>query len=133
MHPCPKPRIPSFAVPLAAAIFAFCLGAVQVAPALAAEQGREFNRSFPLESGDGISLANLAGSVTITEGSGSQVVVRAVAHVEASSASETQKILDGLGWERARRGDMANGWAVAYPLDDYRRVHNPRRDSSNAD
>ncbi len=83
---------------------------------------RTFTESFPADSP--VRLANLAGSVEIVAGGGSQVVVETTVHAAGRDAAETQRLLDALRWEEGEVKGKA-GWALSYPLRDYDEYHYP--------
>lgn len=92
-------------------------------PAAAAEESRRFTRSFPADQA--VRLANLAGRVTVEAGSGDSVEVVATVYAEASSATETRRLLDAMAWKGSDHVLKERGWALAYPVDDYDSFHYP--------
>ncbi len=93
-------------------------------PALAAET-RKIERSF--DPGNGLTIANLAGTFEIVPGSGSEVLVSATVHAEGEGAAETRALLDAMDWIR-HKGD----WTLSYPVDDYRGFAYPMRRSGHS-
>lgn len=86
---------------------------------------RTFTESFPASSP--VRLANLAGSVEIVAGSGSEVVVEATVHAAGRNAEETEQLLNVLRWEEGEvRGER--GWALTYPTRDHDEYHYPGTD-----
>lgn len=83
---------------------------------------RTFTESFPADSP--VRLANLAGSVELVAGDGSEVVVEATAHAKGRNAEETARLLESLRWEEA---DVSGkrGWALSYPVRDHDEYHYP--------
>lgn len=87
---------------------------------------RSFTESFPA-TGE-IRLANLAGSVELIAGTGSEVTVEATVHAAGRDAAETERLLQSLRWVRARDGQ---GWALSYPTGEHRGFHYPGREDSS--
>jgi DUF4097 and DUF4098 domain-containing protein YvlB len=103
------------------------LGLCLVAGQLAAEPlVRTFRQTFPMTPGAILRLANLAGQVELVPGAGNQVVVDATVHGEASGASETQWMVQGMQWVRAQDGKGRDEWALAYPVERYRSFFYPQ-------
>ena len=94
------------------------LAAVVVAGPVAAVESRTFTESFPADRA--VRLANLAGTVDLLPGSGDRVRVEATVYAEGDSAAETRRLLDGMGWRESRHVLGEAGWALSYPIDDYR-------------
>lgn len=108
-----------------------CLAAA--APLAAEPLLRSFRQTFPLVPGTVLRLANLAGQVELVPGTGTQVVVDATVHAEASGAGETQQILQGMQWVHAQDAKGREEWALAYPVDHYRSFFYPQpRDKSES-
>lgn len=117
----PKTRMPAVAAALT------LLAGAAVVPALYAEtQSRAFRQAFPAGQGQ-VRLANLAGRVEIVRGPGRDVVVDATVHAEASSAAETQRLLQGMKWVKSRDKKGREEWALSYPVDKYRSYSYPVR------
>jgi hypothetical protein len=100
------------------------LAAVLISPALAgvavaadSTSTRSLKQSFP--AGSEVRLANLAGTVSIVAGKGSQVQVEATIHARGDSDGETQKLLQGMSWVEARDKKGRSEMALSYPVDDY--------------
>jgi DUF4097 and DUF4098 domain-containing protein YvlB len=115
-----------------AALAAWMLTAIALTaaanPATADEaKTRAFRQAFPPEAAE-IRLANLAGRVELVRGDGKDVVVDATVHGEASSAAETQKLLDGMKWVRARDAKGREEWALSYPVEKIRSYSYPQSD-----
>lgn len=108
------------------------LAATAAVPALAVEQ-RTFRESFPLSSGDTLRLANLAGTLTLVPGTGSEVTVEATVYAEGRSASETQRLLQGMRWVDSRDSKGRAEKALSYPVEDYRGFHFPGAEGRNHD
>jgi hypothetical protein len=87
-------------------------------------KSRAFRQAFPPQTAE-IRLANLAGHVELVRGDGKDVVVDATVHGEAASDAETQKILDGMKWVRAKDSKGRDEWALSYPVEKYRSYHYP--------
>ncbi len=95
-----------------------------VAP-LAGEETRTLTRAFPVAEGQTLRLANLAGSVRLAAGSGSEVRVEATLHAQGRNAAETRRLLDALGWVEGRDAKGRKEWALSYPVAEYRGFHYP--------
>jgi len=106
---------------LAACMLALALGAAH-AEGL---KSRAFHQAFPPQTAE-IRLANLAGRVELVRGEGKELVVDATVHAEASSAAETQKLLDGMKWVRAKDSKGRDEWALSYPVEKYQSYHYPQ-------
>jgi hypothetical protein len=113
-----------------AALAAWMLTAV-LSHALAARadgiKTRAFRQAFPPQATE-IRLANLAGRIELVRGDGKDVVVDATVHGEASNEGETQKLLDGMKWVRARDGKGREEWALSYPVEKIQSYHYPQAD-----
>ena len=94
--------------------------ALCVAPATAfALEQKTFSRSFPVSGDEVLRLANLAGTIELQPGSGSDV------EVEVTVYAENQRLLSGMEWVESRDGSGRPEWALSYPVDDYRGFHYP--------
>mgnify|MGYP006171999947 CR=1 FL=1 len=87
---------------------------------------RTFTESFPA-TGE-VRLANLAGSVVLVAGTGSEITVEATVHAEGRDAAETERLLQSLSWVAAKDG---KGWALSYPTGDYRGFHYAGREGGS--
>ncbi len=94
-------------------------------------KSRAFRQAFPPQAPD-IRLANLAGHVELVRGDGKDVVVEATVHAEASSAAETQQLLDGMKWVRSRDAKGRDEWALAYPVEKYKSYCYPEDHNTGA-
>lgn len=112
------------------AAMAACMTALALVGALAARadgtKSRAFHQAFPPQATE-IRLANLAGRVELVRGNGKELVVDATVHAEASSAAETQKLLDGMKWVRAKDSKGRDEWALSYPVEKYQSYHYPQQ------
>ncbi|MEM7048802.1 MAG: DUF4097 family beta strand repeat-containing protein [Acidobacteriota bacterium] len=88
-----------------------------------ATESRTLERTFPAD----VRLANLAGTVEIVEGSGSEVRVTAEIHAKGDSDSETQELLEGMDWIEYRTKKGVDLWALSYPVDEHRKFSYPRK------
>lgn len=102
---------------LGTAVAAWLLAAGLAAPAAALET-RHFSKSFPADQA--VRLANLAGEVELVAGSGDAVTVEATVHAEADGSAETRRLLEGMRWVASPDVLGKAGWALTYPVDDYR-------------
>lgn len=84
---------------------------------------RSFTDSFPADSP--VRLANLAGSVEIVAGGGSEVVVETTVHAAGRDGAQTERLLSSLQWEESRDVMGKPGWALSYPVQDYDEYHYP--------
>jgi len=109
---------------LAAWTLTLALGGVLTAQAETAKT-RAFRQAFPPQTTE-IRLANLAGRVELVRGDGKDVVVEATVHGDASSAAETQKLVDGMKWVRAKDSKGRDEWALSYPVEKYQSYHYPQ-------
>src|SRR3954447_16875431 len=100
---------------IASLTLALGLAAVSTAAA-ETPKTRAFRQAFPPQTTE-IRLANLAGRVELVRGDGKDVVVEATVHGEASSAAETQKLVDGMKWVRAKDSKGRDEWALSYPVE----------------
>jgi DUF4097 and DUF4098 domain-containing protein YvlB len=86
---------------------------------------RAFRHTFPEQQGE-LRLGNLAGRVDLVKAPGKQVIVETTVHAAGESASETQKLLDGMKWVRSKDGKGNPEVILSYPVDDYRGFAYPR-------
>ncbi|HEX3532381.1 MAG TPA: DUF4097 family beta strand repeat-containing protein [Thermoanaerobaculia bacterium] len=114
---------------LTALMLTAALGAALTAQAEDTAKSRAFRQAFPPQA-PAIRLANLAGHVELVRGDGKDVVVEATVHAQASSAAETQKLLDGMKWVRAQDAKGRDEWALAYPVEKYKSYCYPQDHSS---
>jgi len=91
----------------------------------AAEQTRTLTRNFPVAGTNVVRLSNLIGRAHVVAGTGDQIAVTAVIHVDTSDAAEGKAILDGMKWVEARDYKHRSEMALSYPLDDYRTFRRP--------
>ena len=84
---------------------------------------RSFTRAFPDVSGQELRLANLAGSVELVAGGGSEIVVEAVVHARGRNAQETRRLLDEMAWDEGRDRKGRTEWSLTYPVERHRRFH----------
>lgn len=103
---------------VAALMLATTLGAALTAQA-DDTKSRAFRQAFPPQAPE-IRLANLAGHVELVRGDGKDVIVEATVHAEASSAAETQKLLDGMKWVRSTDAKGRDEWALSYPVEKHK-------------
>jgi DUF4097 and DUF4098 domain-containing protein YvlB len=120
-------RIPIFRAALGAALVLW-LGA---GAAAAAERTRSIRQSFPAPAGGTVRLANLAGRVDLVPTGGNQVLVEVVVHADADDAAETEKLLAGMRWVKARDRKGREEWALSYPVQDYHAFHYPRTEKDS--
>jgi Putative adhesin len=117
---------------LAAALM--ILGVVGGVAALhATPQTRSFRQAFPAGEQE-VRLANLAGRIEIVPGQGDEIVVDATVHAEASSAGETQRLLQDMKWVKSHDKKGREEWALSYPVERYRSYVYPspnRRDDDH--
>lgn len=111
--------------PLATLILILLLG-VLPAPWVGAETTRTLDQSFSVPADGALRLANLAGTVKIVSGSSDQVVVKAKIHAQGKNAKVTKSLLEGMKWIQHPNRDGKVGWALSYPVKDYRSFHYPR-------
>jgi Putative adhesin len=107
-----------------AAALTFAIG-LSAAPAARAAETRGFRQAFPAGKAE-LRLANLAGRVELVRGQGREVVVDATVHADAGGAAETQRLLQGMKWVKARDREGREEWALSYPVEKYRSYHYPR-------
>jgi len=108
----------SWSVPAVTGSVLLTLAAVLTPAPAEATQTRTLTETFPASTA--VRLANLAGAVELIPGSGGEVRVEATVHAEGGSAEETRRLLDGMGWKKSRDVLGKDGWALSYPIDDYR-------------
>ena len=121
-----RPTRPIRRAALGALLLAATLGATLTATAHADDtKSRAFRQAFPPQAPE-IRLANLAGHVELVRGDGKDVVVEATVHAAAGSDAETQKLLDGMKWVRAKDAKGRDEWALAYPVEKYKAYHYPQ-------
>ncbi|HVR98713.1 MAG TPA: DUF4097 family beta strand repeat-containing protein [Thermoanaerobaculia bacterium] len=98
----------------------------------AAEKTNNFRQTLtPL--GNQVRIANLAGRIELVPGGGSDVVVEATVHAEGRNDGETQRLLQEMKWVRSRDKEGREEWALAYPVDDYKAFHYPRKNQDESD
>ena len=89
-------------VPLAALTLLAGITGIAAVPALYAEpQTKAFRQAFPAGQQE-VRLANLAGRVDIVRGQGNEMVVDVTVHAEGENGAETQRLLQGMKWVKAR-------------------------------
>ncbi len=115
----------------AAWVLSLALGAA-VAAADTPIKTRSFRQTFPARQGE-MRLANLAGRIELVRAPGDQVIVETVVHAAGESASETQKLLDGMKWVKGTDGKGHEEIALSYPVDDYRGFAYPRSGQGDSD
>lgn len=101
-----------------AALLLAVVAAVMVVSPAAAVESRTFTESFPAHQA--VRLANLAGTVELVAGAGNRVQVEATVYAQGDSVAETRRLLDGMEWRESRHVLGEAGWALSYPIDDYR-------------
>jgi len=109
---------------------AVALAVATALPAFAAEYERPIDRAFDAASIRRIELENLAGEVRLAAAAGSQIRVTGTVYADASAGESARE----LGESLVVAFDESNGRLVVradYPLDEHRRYHYPRRESSN--
>lgn len=106
-------------------LLAAAAGLALAGTAQAAEQTKALHQTFPAGTGE-VRLANLAGKIELSPGSGREIVIDAVVHAEGSTASETQWLLQGMKWVASHDRKGRPEWALAYPVDKYRSYAYPR-------
>jgi DUF4097 and DUF4098 domain-containing protein YvlB len=115
-----KPEMKSSALALGLTLAAALGGTTAL---YAQEQTRSFQQPFPANAE--VRIANLAGRVEIVKGQGPNVVVDATAHADFSSATETQRQLQGLRWVKGHDKKGREEWQLSYPVEKYRSYSYP--------
>ncbi len=101
------------------------------AQAVAEPQVRAFRQTFPLPAAGVLRLGNLAGQVELVTGTGPLVVVDATVHAEASSAGESQRLVQEMRWVQAQDAKGREEWALSYPVERYRSYFYPQPHESS--
>jgi hypothetical protein len=121
--------MPSVTRPIRRATLAALMLTATLGAALAAHaeetKSRAFRQAFPPQASE-IRLANLAGHVELVRGDGPGVIVEATVHAAGESDAETQKLLDGMKWVRAKDSKGRDEWALAYPVEKYKAYRYPQ-------
>lgn len=118
-----RPTRPIRRAAVAALMLTAALGATLTAHA--DTKSRAFRQEFPPQGAE-IRIANLAGHVELVRGDGKGLIVEATVHAEGSNDAETQKLLDGMKWVRAKDSKERDEWALAYPVEKYKAYHYPQ-------
>jgi len=88
-------------------------------PALAADiAARTFHDTFP--AGQTVRLANLVGAVDLVPAPAGPVTVEVTVHARGEDAAETQRLLAGVRWIKARDRKGNEELALSYPVSQYR-------------